>query len=322
MKHLAILLSVLLAVPAAAQMPVWKHGSMVAKSDAGIIMMPTLGGFGPKQGVDLQLLQMKDETGLMRSLISGDVDSVDGSPGVALIAGTRGVDVRILGCFWPGVPYGVLARDKIKDVQDLRGHNFAISSPSSAPDMVARAVLSHYNIPRDSIHFADLGGDADRFKAVVAGLADATVVSMEYVPIAAKNDVKVLIAARDVMPNYLRLCVTTTAKEIATRRNDVVAFMAAEIAGLRHAMADRDASLALTRAITHLPASDPRPAYIYDDAATHDAIDTELTLPMDKLGWMQDQFVALGNLPRKIDLNTLVDPSIRADALKRLAAEK
>jgi len=263
---------------------------------------------------------MKDETGLMRSLISGDVDSVDGSPGVALIAGTRGVDVRILGCFWPSAPYAVFVRGPINTVQDLRGHNFAISSPSSAPDMVARAVLAKFDVPRDSIHFADLGGDADRFKAVVAGLADATVVSMEYEPIAAKNDVRLLLAARDVMPQYIRLCVTTTAKEIATRHDDVVAFMAAEIAGLRHAMADRDAALALTRSITRLPADDPRPAYIYDDAAAHHAIDTEMTLPMEKLGWMQDQLVALGNLPRKIDLNTLVDPSIRVDALKRLAA--
>ena len=47
-----------------------------------------------------------------------------------------------------------------------------------------------------------MGGDTDRFKALVAGVVDATVVSSEYVPVAAKNGVHLMVSAREVLPEY------------------------------------------------------------------------------------------------------------------------
>ena len=48
------------------------------------------------------------------------------------------------------------------------------------------------------------------------------------------------------------------------------------------------------------------------------AADPEPSIPLDKLAWMEDQALALGDLKTRIDLATITDPSIRQDALARL----
>lgn len=218
------LLALLLLAPVAARadLPVWRHGVLTPKADAGIELMPARGGFGTRQRLDIQIVAIKDDPGLMRGLLAGELETVESWPGIALLAAAHGAPVRLLGCNWPVLPLGVFVRADISRVEDLRGRNFAIAGPSGAPDLVARALLAQHDMPRDAVHFANLGGDADRYKALVAGLVDGTVVSMEYVPFAAKDGVHVLAAARDVLPQYMRLCISATEETIADRHDQLV----------------------------------------------------------------------------------------------------
>jgi hypothetical protein len=39
---------------------------------------------------------------------------------------------------------------------------------------------------------------------------------------------------------------------------------------------------------------------------------------MDKIAWMQDQLVALGQIPAAGDLSKMVDTQVRAEAMKRV----
>ena len=65
---------------------------------------------------------------------------------------------------------------------------------------------------------------------------------------------------------------------------------------VRFALSHKDETVALTREIIHAKPDDPRPAFVYDDAVAHHALDPELPLPVDKLNWMQDQLVKAGKL--------------------------
>jgi len=47
------------------------------------------------------------------------------------------------------------------------------------------------------------------------------------------------------------------------------------------------------------------------------AIAPDLPLPMDKLAWMQEQMVALGQIPKAGDLAKMVNTDIRAQAVER-----
>jgi NitT/TauT family transport system substrate-binding protein len=321
MKFYAIVLALaaMVGAPASAQdAKVWRHGVIEPKSDAGIFLMVT-NGFAEKQGVKLEILPFKSDQVGLRALIAGEVDSYEGALTGTVVAASKGVDVKLLGCHWQGLPHGIFVRNSIGSVQDLRGKTFAISTPFSHPDYLARALLAKNNIPVAEVKFANMGGDVDRFKALVAGVVDATVVSSEYVPIAEKNGVRMMISARDVLPEYIRLCIFSTDRSLA-KRDTAINFLAAEMKALRYALSHRDEALKLTRQITGAKPDDPRPEYIYDDAVKTSAVDPDVGIPMDKVKWMQDRLVKDGQLSASFDINKMIEPSIRAKALELVAS--
>ncbi len=293
----------------------WRHGILEAKSDAGIYMMVTQ-GFAEKQGLKLDLLQFKSDAIALRALIAGDIDSYDGTFAGTVSARVHGIDVRLLGCDWPGLPHGIFVRNTIAKPQDLQGKTFAISTPNSLPDVLARALLAKYDIPVASVRFANLGSDLDRYKALVAGVADATVISGEYEPIAAKDGVKLLVAGRDVLPDYMRVCIFSTGAALTRSPDAAVHFMAAEMQGLGYAVTHRAETLALTRKITGAKPDDPRPAYIYDDGVRTHSIDPQLSLPMAKITWMAGELVREGIIKEPYDMTKMIDASVREKALK------
>jgi NitT/TauT family transport system substrate-binding protein len=311
-----LLLTALVPAPAAAQSgKPWRHGILEAKSDAGIYMMVGE-GFAQKFGVDLQIVQVQSDAIGLKALIAGELESYDGAVGGTAIAASHGVDVKLLGCHWPGLPHGIFARANINSVQDLRGKTFAISSPNSLPDVLAKRLLETYHIPESAVTFASLGSDVDRYKALVAGVVDATVISGEYEPIAAKEGIKLLVPGREVLPNYMRVCIFANGTALSQRREDAIHFMAAEMAGLRYALTHRDETLALTRKVTGAKPDDPRPAYIFDDAVRTKSVDPDISLPAEKIAWMKDELVREGSLPASFDMQKMIDPEIRAKALE------
>ncbi len=314
---IAALLGLALSSPSARAADTWRHGVIQAKSDAGFFFMAG-NGFAEKQGLDLKFVQFKTDIIALQALIAGEIDSFDGGPGGSILADARGADVKVIGCHWHGLPYGIFVRDSIAKIEELKGKTFAISAPAANPAVVARGILAKYGVNPSDLNFANLGSDLDRFKAVVAGVAAGAIVSNEYEPVAKKQGVKMLVAAATAMPDYIRMCVMSSAKTLSTKHDAAVKFMAAEIEGFRYALAHRDEELKLTRSLTNIKPDDTRPEFIYDEAIRTHAIDPDLTIPMAKLSWMQEQLVKDGNLAQPYDVNKAVDPSIRAAALAKI----
>jgi NitT/TauT family transport system substrate-binding protein len=293
----------------------WRHGVINLKSDAGFVMMPMQHDFAAKRGLKIETVQVKDGALGLKALIAGELESLDGGAGEGIVAAMRGADVKTVGCHWPGLPHALFVRGDINKVEDLKGKSIATSAPGSLPDNMMRTLLEKYGIPVSAVKFAAVGGDNDRYKALTAGIVDATVVSSEYLPVSPPG-IKILVAGRDVIPNFMRLCLNMSGKTIAARRNDAIAFLAAEIEGLRYAFAHREETIKLARDLSQAKPGDPRPAFVYDEFVKHKAVDPEIPLPMDKIAWMQDQFVKNGTLPRAGDVNKIVDATLRPKALE------
>lgn len=298
-----------------AQEHVWKHGILEAKADSGIIGMVASGDFAKKHGLKIELTQIKAGATLMKALVAGEIDSVDMGAAEAIVAGARGTGVKIVGCTWPGMPQVVLSKDTIKTPADLKGHTVAISSPGSLPDLVFKGMLDANNIPVSEVKFATQGADLDRYKSLVAGVTDAAVVSNEFVAIMPKN-IHVLMSAKSTVPNFLRLCVATSSKALATKRDDLVKFIAAEMDAYKYAQGNKDAVVKLTHEMTHAKPDDKRAAFIYDQAIQEKQIDPALPLPEDRIEWMENLFVKAKVIPKVVPASQLVDASVRADAAK------
>ena len=294
---------------------VWRHGLIKAKADAGIFMMVTTRDFAKKQGLDLQISEFKDDQIALKALIAGEVDSFEGGPQGVFTADSKGGDVRILGCHWVVVPHGIYAKSDIKKVEDLKGKQIAVSAPNSMPDTLARAALTKYGVNPADVKLAALGGDNDRYKALVSGVVEAAVVSNEYEPEAPK-DIHLLVAGRDAVPKLLRVCMMSSAKTLAAKGDDAARFLAAEMNALHFALTHKAETVALTAQIIKTKADDPRPAFVYDDAVKHHAVDPTLPLPMDKFAWVQDQLVKAGKITTPLDIKSVIAPEIREKALK------
>lgn len=294
----------------------WKHGVIEPKGDAGFMLMVGQRDFAARHGLKLEIVSMKNGSLAHKALLSGAVDSVESSPGASILAGAHGADIKIIGCDWPGVPHGLMVRPGINKISDLKGKMVAVAAPGSLPNLLFKAMLEKESVPASEVRVANLGGDLDRYKAVVAGVADAGIVAAEFMAVAPK-DIKMLVTGHDALPNYVRLCLSLTGKTLASRRADAINFVAAEIDALHYAVSHRDETIKLTREAIHAKPDDPRPAYAYDDTLKRHAIDPDVTLPLDKLNWMQNELVKAGNLKTPIDLAKITDPGIREAAFKQ-----
>ena len=300
--------------PAQAGKP-WRHGIIEAKSDAGILFMAEKGGFADRLGLKLEFVQVKTDQIGLKALLAGELDSYEGGPGGAILAAARGADVKIVGCHWLTVPHGIFVHDDVASIAQLRGKSIAVSSPGTMPDMLARGALEKNGIPVAEVKFASLGGDLDRYKALAARVVEGAVVSAEFAPIAAKDGIKVLVPGREALPQFLRVCLQTSGTTILARGDDLARFLAAEMQGLRHALARKDETVRLTQAITGAKPDDPRPAYIFDFAVETAAVAPDLPIPVDRLEWLQNQLVAAGSLTKAGDIGKVIDGSPRAKAL-------
>lgn len=315
----AALITMLAAPVAAQELKSWKHGVIEPKGDAGFSLMVGQHDFAEKHGLKLQIIAMKNGALAHKALLAGELDSIESSPGAAILAGARGADVKIIGCDWPGVPHGLMVRSDISTVADLKGKTIAVAAPGSLPNLLINAILEQNKIAPSEVRFANLGGDLNRYQAVVAGIADAGIVAAEFLAVAPKN-VKMLVTGHEALPNYVRLCLTMTGKKIAERRAEAIRFVAAEMDALHYAMTHRDDTIRVTREAIHAKPDDPRLAFAYDDTVKRKAVDPTVTLPLTKLNWMQNVLINAGNLKAAVDLTKITAPDIR-DAAAKLAGK-
>ena len=302
-------------VAASAQDKIWKHGILEAKSDAGFIAMVDKGGFGAKHGLKVEILQIKAGATLMKALIAGEIDSVDMGAAESIVAGARGTGVKIVGCTWPGVPQVVLAKAEIKTLADLKGKNVAISSPGSLPDLLFRGMLDAANVPFSDVKLATQGADLDRYKSLISGITDAAVVSNEFEAVMPPN-IRVLAKGSTAVPKFIRLCLATSSKVLAERRDDLVRFIAAEMDAYAYAATHRDANIKVAHELTRAKPDDKRAEFIIDQAIRDKQIDPSLAIPVDRIDWMQELFVKAGVIPKTVPTASLIDTSVRDDAAK------
>ena len=317
---MGLCIAALVSGPALAQTKAWRHGIIEPKSDAGILYATSKRDFAEKLGLKLEFVPLKTDTIGLKAALAGELDSFEGGPGGTIVAVARGADVKIIGCNWVVVPHGVFARKEIGSLADLKGKSIAVSAPGSFPELVAKAAFEKAGIPVDEVKFASMGSDVDRYKALVAGVVQAAIVSNEYIPIAARDGVKELVSGAEAVPNFVRVCLHATGKTLSSRRDDAAKFLAAEMEGLRYAMSHRDETIKLTHEISGQKPDDPRAAFVFDDAVKKKAVAADLPIPMDKLDYIQKTLVSVGSMRAAIDLAKTVDAGVREKALSLLPA--
>jgi NitT/TauT family transport system substrate-binding protein len=320
-SRLLVAASVLAAVsfsafPAAAQsLTKWRHGTVEPKGDAGFIFMSKENGFAKKRGLDVEILPFKGDALALKALIAGELDTYLGTPGGPMVAASKGADVKIVGCNWPGLTYALYTKPNIGSVAELKGKTVSVSNPGALPDLFTRAVLRESGLTPSDVKFVIAGSDTDRVRAVIAGVVDAAPSSSEFATKAPSLGLKMLVHARDSVPNFVRTCVIARGDKLKNP-DTLTRFLAAEMEGLKYAYAHRTETIDLSRKITNAKPDDPNAADIYDEAVKFKTVDPTLGVDRAKIVWMRDLLAQTGNIDAKFDPNAMIDTTARDAALK------
>jgi len=263
----------------------------------------------------VEIFGFKGDALALKALLAGELDSYEGNPGGPMIAAAKGADVKIVGCHWPGLTYAIYTKPGIESVAALKGKTFAVSQPNALPDLLAKAVLREAGIAPAEVKLVIAGSDADRIRSVAAGIADAATSSSEFLGRARELGLKMLVHARDAVPNYMRYCLIMRGDKIAKELNAATRMVAAEMDAYKHLLSHRAETIALSHRIIGAKAEDTAAADIYDEVIRYNAVSPTFDIDRAKLIWLRDLLAYTGNIDAKFDPGRMIDTSPRDAAL-------
>jgi ABC-type nitrate/sulfonate/bicarbonate transport system substrate-binding protein len=293
----------------------WKHGIVVAKGDAGFVLMAQAKNFFTAHGVSVEYVSFVGNIQLNQALIARQIDSGESAPDPAFAAVLKGIDVKIIGATIPGNPFAVYTRREITSFAQLAGKSIGASAPGSFPDILMRAVVQARGVDPKSLVVVNAGSDAERYQAVKGGKVDAAVLSSEFVPQAREDGINVLGFVKDIVPQFPRFVIIANGISLREKPEAAVGFLAGEMEGLSYALTHREEALALTAKTIRVSPDNPRITYLYDELKHGHMVTPTLAIPRDKIEWLQGFRIRLGLQKQRVDLDTLLDDSYRQKAL-------
>lgn len=136
-------------------------------------------GLFKKYGLDVQIIEFRGSPTVLKALLAGEVDVIMNLGGTdSIVAAAKGAKIRLWTVLQPVTAYHFVARREAgTTLQALVGKNVAVSGVGAISYHIPRMVLERSGVDPDKLKYIAVGSPADRFKALVAGKVDATVVS-------------------------------------------------------------------------------------------------------------------------------------------------
>jgi ABC-type nitrate/sulfonate/bicarbonate transport system substrate-binding protein len=183
---LPVVTPVLVAALCAAAVPAWAQavkvrlGTSLAPPSSDVLTpyVAVERGFFRKHGLDVQVIAFRGGAINMKALLAGEVDvSVIGATD-AIVSASKGAKIRLWMVPYPVVPFHLVARrDTAPTLQAIVGRNMAVSGIGTISYHIPRIVLQRSGVDPEKVKYVAVGSPADRFKALLAGKVDATLVS-------------------------------------------------------------------------------------------------------------------------------------------------
>jgi len=198
-------------------------------------------GFFQEEGLQAELIRIRSAVALP-ALTSGEIDyHTVVSPAVA--AALRGIPVRVVACFTPGLTTAIIARPEIKTIHDLKGKTIGLNSIGGGLESTVRMMLKHYGIdPDKDVKFLATGPIETRFAALKQGLTVATAGSTPVDYLGKKMGYVVLARAYDLF-SYPNTGLVASVKKIKENSDQLKRVIKAGIKANRYLHQNRDGTI-------------------------------------------------------------------------------
>jgi NitT/TauT family transport system substrate-binding protein len=160
-------------------------------------------GFFKKNGVDAEVVEFRGDATHVKALLSGDIDlSINMGATEGIVSAAKKAPIRLWVVANPTTPYHFVARKEAgTTLKALIGKNIAVSGIGAISYHIPRIVLQRSGLDPEKFKYVAVGSPADRFKALVAGKVDATVVTnTEAAKLANYPDIIDLVNVPKVVP--------------------------------------------------------------------------------------------------------------------------
>ena len=126
MTKFSLILLASLFFPASLHADKTRIGYPDFNSSTFTLPLAQLRGFFQEEGLQAELIKIRSAVALP-ALTGGEIDyHTVVSP--ALVAALRGIPVRVVACFTPGLTTAIIARPEFKTIQDLKGKTIGLNS--------------------------------------------------------------------------------------------------------------------------------------------------------------------------------------------------
>lgn len=136
-------------------------------------------GFFKKYGLDVEVVEFRGDNTHVKALLSGDIDlSINMGATEGIVGAAKKVPIKLWVVANPITPYHLIARREAgTTLQALAGKSVAVSGIGAISYHIPRIVMERSGVDPEKFKYVVVGSPADRFKALVAGKVDVTVVT-------------------------------------------------------------------------------------------------------------------------------------------------
>ena len=160
-------------------------------------------GFFKKYGLDAEVVEFRGDATHVKALLSGDIDmSINMGATEGIVSAAKKAPVKLWVVANPTTPYHFVARKEAgTTLQALVGKSVAVSGIGAISYHIPRIVIERSGLDPEKYKYVAVGSPADRFKALIAGKVDATVVTnTEVAKLAAYPEIIDLVNVPKVVP--------------------------------------------------------------------------------------------------------------------------
>jgi NitT/TauT family transport system substrate-binding protein len=160
-------------------------------------------GIFKKYGLDVEMMEFRGDNVLTTAMVAGDIQVCSNVGATsAMVSASKGAKLRLWLVPQPVTPYHLIARKQsAATIQALAGKTMAVSGIGAISYHIPRMIMERNGLDPEKVKYVVAGSNADRFKAVISGKADATVIStIEAAKLSAYPDLIDLATAAKVVP--------------------------------------------------------------------------------------------------------------------------
>ena len=200
------------------------------------LWMAEAGGFFKKAGLNVQVVDLPGGTRSLQLLLAGKIAATHAGLGPLTQANNQGADLRMIASTSNTIPFTIFSNPNVKTAADLKDGKIGISTFGSEADLAVALALKQLGLNRKDVTIVQIGENATRLQALLAGQLIATPLAEPMASIARAQGLNPLIDFTTVP--WVSTGVVVKRNQLENQRGIVTLFLRAYIEGAYLAWAD------------------------------------------------------------------------------------